>query len=101
MRSSYFLISIRLYFIIIVYVLCCAVLCAAAAVAAAVSFEEEVYGSPDLWIVLYHGGTGDIKSSEHKINFLRLASDMEGYVRALALLHPRLQQCGVSCCCCR
>ena len=73
--------------------LCCAVLCAAAAVAAAVSFEEEVYGSPDLWIVLYHGGTGDIKSSEHKINFLRLASDMEGYVRTLAPLHPCTLAC--------
>eukprot|EP01043_Picozoa_sp_COSAG02_P078945 COSAG02_NODE_18024_length_965_cov_1.260970_1_plen_47_part_10 len=39
----------------------------------AAAFEAELYGSPDLWIVMFHGGPQDIRSSEHKINFLRLA----------------------------
>ena len=53
---------------------------------AAAAFEAELYGSPDLWIVMFHGGPQDIRSSEHKINFLRLAADMEGSVRAVLQL---------------
>ena len=52
----------------------------------AAAFEAELYGSPDLWIVMFHGGPQDIRSSEHKINFLRLATDMEGLVHPLRQL---------------
>ena len=38
------------------------------------SFDAAVLESPELWIVLYHGGPDDLKSSENKVNFLRLAT---------------------------
>jgi hypothetical protein len=43
------------------------------------TFDAAVLESPELWIIMYHGGPNDLKSSENKVNFLRLATDMEGY----------------------
>ena len=45
------------------------------------TFDTDVLGSAALWIILYHGGLKDMKSAEAKVNFLRLASDLEGRAR--------------------